>query len=103
MQENKLPLNKHEFAEFVERCVSFGVFIYDDQEFHQQEGLAMGLPLSAVMGSLFVDKLEAEHDTQIVGPKATWYRYVDDVLVVLTQQTDINHSLQHLNNIHPKI
>ena len=85
----------------MEKCVKFGAFMFDGQEYRQQEGLAMGSPLSAVMASLFVEKLEAEHYTQVIGLEAAWYRYVDDVLVILPQQADLDHTL-HLN-IHPKI
>ena len=84
-------------------CVRFGVFTFNGEEYVQHKGLAMGSPLSAVLASLYMETLEADHYIRIMGRNCTWYRYVDDVLVVVPNKTNIENKLRMLNNVQSDI
>ena len=55
-------------------CVSFNVFQFDDKEYEQVKGLAMGSPLSAVLACLYMEAMEEDHYKDIVGNNCTWLR-----------------------------
>ena len=61
--------------------------------------MAMGSPLSAVMACLFMETLESGPIKEIIGRHTSWFRYVDDTLVILPRRTDVNLLLTRLNNI----
>ena len=81
----------------------FNYFSFNQQEFQQVHEMAMGSPLSAVMASLFMETLEVGPIREIIGNHVTWLRYVDDTLVVLPRRANIQHILDGLNSIHPRI
>ena len=103
--ENKpdLKLPKKDFMELLEACVTFNVFTFNECEYEQVHGLAMGSPLSPVLAQLFMENLEAGPIRDIIGPHVKWFRYVDDTLVVLNRRQTLDTLLVKLNGIHPKI
>ena len=74
----------------VELCLKFDPFTFNGEEYAQREGLAMGSPLSPVAACLFLEMLEEDQFSKIMGPDTKWYRYVDDVLIVVPEELDLN-------------
>ena len=103
MPRDSLPIPKTEFIKLVQLCLDFGSFTFNDEEFKQIQGLAMGSPLSPVAACLYMEMLESDHYVEIMGPNSHWMRYVDDVIVVTPEDTDLEERLSRLNEVDPKI
>ena len=101
--ENDLPVNKRDYMKLISMCVGFGAFIFNENEYRQHRGLAMGSPLSAVLACLYMEMLESDSFLRIMGRGCTWLRYVDDVLVVMPEQTNVDNKLRMLNNVNNDI
>ena len=99
----EFPVPKPDFLKLVGLCLDFQAFSYEEREFAQVNGLAMGSPLSPVAACLYMEMLEKEHFIPIMGPGTIWYRYVDDVLVVVPQETDLERNLEQLNAVEERI
>ena len=89
--------------ELLEACATFNVFKFEESEYEQCHGLAMGSPLSPVLAQLFMENLESGPIRKIVGPHITWLRYVDDTLVLIPRRKNPQQLLDQLNKIHPRI
>ena len=103
MPRDSLPIPKADFIKLVQLCLEFGSFTFNDEEFKQIQGLAMGSPLSPVAACLYREMLENYHYVEIMGPNSHWMRYVDDVIVVTPEDTDLEEKLSRLNEVDPKI
>ena len=103
IDDRQLPLPRHDYLEMVEMCLRFNVLMFEEHEYAQQYGLAMGSPLSPAAACLFMELLEEEKFKNIMGEETTWIRYVDDVLIVTASDMDIAPKLQSLNTVEPRI
>ena len=103
ISDSDLPVNKMCYLKLVSLCVSYGCFTFNDEEYVQHRGLAMGSPLSAVMASLYMESLERDRFLRIIGRGASWFRYVDDVLVIVPEKTNMNNKLRMLNEVNDYI
>ena len=103
IDERQLPLPRNDYLELIDLCLKFNVFMFEEQEYAQQYGLAMGSPLSPAAACLFMELLEQEQFKNIMGPETTWLRYVDDVLIVAPRGMDVERRLQSLNDVEPTI
>ncbi|XP_076062448.1 uncharacterized protein LOC143037780 [Oratosquilla oratoria] len=99
MNEEDLPLSKGDYLKLISLCVKFGSFIFNNEEYFQCRGLAIGSPLSCVLASLYMEVLERDHFTNIMGQDTTWLRYVDDVLALTPWESDLSNKLNMLNSI----
>ena len=103
VEDDELPVPKEEYIQLVSLCVRFGAFTFGDEEYVQHRGLAMGSPLSAVMACLFMETVEADSYSRIIGRGSTWLRYVDDVIVIIPNNTNIDNKLRMLNKVNKDI
>ncbi|XP_043227718.1 uncharacterized protein LOC122384400 [Amphibalanus amphitrite] len=101
--DDDLPIPKRDFLTLVRLCVNFNSFIFDDKEFRQVSGLAMGSPLSAVLACLYMETMEEDHYKSILGEHNLWVRYVDDVLSCVPIDTNLTDLLRELNLVDPAI
>ena len=99
----ELPLPRAHYLQLIELCLGFQVFSYGEDEFAQVRGLAMGSPLSPVAACLYMETLEKDHFMNIMGPETAWFRYVDDVFVLVPGDTDLNDKLEKLNAVEENI
>ena len=90
IDSDELPVPKEHFLKLVELCLNFQAFAYGDDEFAQVHGLAMGSPLSPVAACLFMEMIEKDHFQRIMGTNSVWFRYVDDVFVLVPEETDLS-------------
>ncbi|XP_076042137.1 uncharacterized protein LOC143026032 [Oratosquilla oratoria] len=74
MNDEDLPLGKGDYLKLISLCVKFGSFIFNNEEYFQCRGLAMGSPLSCVLASLYMEVLERDHFTTLMGQDTTWLR-----------------------------
>ena len=69
----------------------------------EEEGMAMGSPLSPVLANLYMESFEEI----ALGPTSLklsmWVRYVDDTFILKPHQDDVQTLLDHVNSIWPSI
>jgi hypothetical protein len=55
---------------------------YIDHQYKQNEGLAMGVPTSAILAEIFIQYIEHNHIINILQRHhiIDYYRYVDDII-----------------------
>ncbi|XP_076039155.1 uncharacterized protein LOC143024255 [Oratosquilla oratoria] len=78
IDENSLPICKRDYMQLTEKCMRFGSFRFDNQEYHQLEGLPMGSPLSAVAANLYLEVLERDHFLKILPKGSHWLSAHDE-------------------------
>jgi uncharacterized coiled-coil protein SlyX len=81
-------------------------FQFDQQYYEQTEGLAMGAPISAILAEVFIQYMEHKYIYPVLRTRkiVAYYRYVDDILIVYDRQkTNIEQTLEELNNMQPSI
>ena len=99
MTAETLPIPKGDFIKLVQLCLNFGSFTFNDVEYNQHQGLAMGSPLSPVAACFYMEMLENDHFESIMGEGSYWMRYVDDVIVISPEDTNLDDKLMRLNPI----
>ena len=99
----ELPVPKEDYIRLVRLCLEFGCLDFEGDEYTQINGLAMGSPLSAVLASLYMETLEKEHYLPILGDDVTMYRYVDDMILFLPNDTNTDDLLRRFNEVEPAI
>ncbi|XP_076032010.1 uncharacterized protein LOC143019919 [Oratosquilla oratoria] len=99
MRDNDIPLGKKDFSKLVSLCVKFGPSVFNNEEYFQCHGLAMGSSLSALLASLYMELLERDNFITIIGWDTTCMQKVDDVLVIAPREIDLNVKLKRLNRI----
>jgi hypothetical protein len=59
-------------------------FQFDQQYYEQTEGLAMGVPISAILAEVFIEYMEHKYIYPVLRTRKilAYYRYVDDILIV---------------------
>ena len=103
ISEEELPLNKDDYIKLISLCIGYNCFTFEGKEYVQHRGLAMGSPLSAVMASLFMENLEEDKLIPIMGRGSNWFRYVDDIIVVVPEKTNLENKRRRLNMVHERI
>ena len=103
--QNVNPVIKNEILSLFDLCINENYFQYDNKFYKQKDGLAMGSPLSPLLAEVFMSNLEENFlKSEYAKNISFWYRYVDDILVCFTgNDTDLQHTLNHLNSLHQKI
>jgi hypothetical protein len=79
---------------------------FNNQYYKQNDGLAMGIPTSAILAEVFIQNLEHTKITIILKEQhmANYFQYVNDILIVYnTHATNIDDTLTDLNTIHLQI
>ncbi len=103
MSESDLPVRKEDYVKLVSLCVNFRCFTFNGQENVQHWELVMGSPLSAVMAFLYMESLEEDQFMWIMGRGTSWFRYIDDVLMVIPENTNVDNKLCRFNNVNKHI
>ena len=85
----------------IQDCGPLG-FQYDGLIYEQQEGAAMGSPVSAVIANLYMEDFEEQTLTSTPCMPKIWKRYVDDTFTILSRDK-VDIFLQHLNSQQPTI
>ena len=62
-----------------------------------------GIKTAYVVACIFMETLEKEEFSKIMGDDTTWLRYVDDVLIIAPQNLNLPDKLEKLNEVHENI
>ena len=96
---NLTPTQIADLLNFVLRSTSFQ---YDGSIYEQQDGAAMGSPVSAVRANIYKVEFEEQAITNATCKPKIWKRYVDDTFTVLDRD-HVDGFLQYLNSQQPTI
>jgi hypothetical protein len=78
----------------------------NNQQYKQNDGLAMGAPTSAILAEVFMQHYEHNYIINILQKHniIDYYRYVDDILIIYNEDnTNIDNTLIEFNTKHPNI
>jgi len=95
---NRCPLDIPQLITFLEMCLSSTYFTYQTMFYKQEQGAAMGFPISPVVANLHVEHFESRALVTAPPPPATWYRYVDDTMAKINKYA-LHSFSDHLNAI----
>ena len=71
--------------------------------YRQDEGLAMGSPLSPVLTNIYIEYFEEMALGSTSLKQSMWLRFVDDSFILWPHQEDVQILLDHVNSIRPSI
>ena len=99
-----LPIAASNFTSLVEFCLVINFFQFQDTFYKEIFGASMGSSLSLVVSCLYMEFFETRLLLNIPIPLSIeWFRYVHDIFVLLLTQTNLEETLNALNNISESI
>ena len=84
-------------------CVETTYFGMRSDIYRQEKGLAMNLPLSPVLASIYMEYFKEMALGSTSLKPSMWLRYVDDTFILWPHQEDVQILLDHVNSIWPSI
>jgi len=109
----KTPMLKHnepeiatQICKLLETILHKNYFIFQEQIYQPNKGIAMGSPISGTIAEIFLQHLEHIHIRPLLKSKQIWFytRYIDDILIIYdTESTDQDYLIQHANSMHTNL
>ena len=100
--DERTPLSPSQLIVLLKICLTTTYFLYADKYYEQQEGTAMGSPVSPLVANLFMEYLEKIAIDTSLNPVRLWKRYIDDIFCILHKST-VDSFLDHLNSLSTSI
>ena len=92
----KVKMPWEDFEEGLRLCLNSTDFNFNDVTYFQKRGLPMGSPFSPTLADIVMDDLEKERLSSLSFQLPLYFRYVDDILIVVPV-TEIDNILQFFN------
>ena len=96
--KQKTSMSVNHIVSLLAFCLRSTYFTFKDRFYEQQEGAAMGSPISPIVANLYMEDLETKAIQSAQKPPSFWRRFVDDTLTIM-KSSQIGNFLQHLNSI----
>jgi len=97
-------LSVESIMELLTLCLKTTYFSYEDHFYQQNDGAAMGSPISPVMANIYMEFFEQEAITSAQTKPDIWLRYVDDTFILWPHnRSELDTFLNHLNSVRPSI
>ena len=84
-------------------CVETTYFGMGSDIYRQEEGLAMGSPLSPLLANIYMEYFEEMALGSTSLKPSMWLRYIDDTFILWPHQEDVQILLDHVNSIWPSL
>ena len=94
----KRTLSVTNIIRLLEYSLTSTYIIFQGRFYEQQEGAAMGPPISSIVANLYMEKFEQLAINTAPQPPLFWRRFVDDTFTIL-ESSHKNSFLEHLNSI----
>ena len=101
-REISTQITRPKLKELLTLCTKNVHFTFDNQVYHQNDGVAMGSPLRTVLAGIFMVELETRIISTLGNMILNWKRFVDD-MTGYVKNGSIDIILSKLNSFHPKI
>lgn len=96
-----------ELINLLNLCLEQNFFSFNGETYYQNEGLAMGSPLSPILADIFMHNFESTYiikNQKYKNNLIYYYRYVDDILILWSGTTiDLMEFVTYLNTLHQTI
>ena len=99
---SRTSLTPERIAELLEICLITTYFRFQGRFYEQQEGAAMGSPVSAIVANIYMEHFEELALRTAPERPRVWKRYVDDTCCIIRREA-VDGFLKHLNNIRDSI
>ncbi|RCN46032.1 hypothetical protein ANCCAN_07979 [Ancylostoma caninum] len=93
-------LTGDDLRELLVATLSCNIFQFDGNFYRQKRGLAMGLRISPLLAVVYMDRIERKSLNSGI---LFYKRYIDDVFVIGSADSDLNTLLETLNTCDPNI
>ena len=91
-------MSVNHFISLLKFCLRGTYFTFQGRLYEQQEGAAMGSPISPIVANLFMEDFEKKAIDSSPHPPCFWRRFVDDTFTVI-YAAHKRSFLDHLNSI----
>ena len=100
----KICLDRADMKWLLETATSRTHFLFNGKIYSQINGVAMGSPVGPLLADIFLVHLEKKLMSQLKQQGVVyWKRYVDDILAIIKNDTDIDQLKTTLNSFHKSI
>ena len=96
--KQRTSLSVDHIVSLLEFCLRSTYFTFKGKFYEQQEGAAMGSPISLIVANLYMEDLETKAIQSAQNPPSFWRRFVDNTLTII-KSSQIESFLSHLNSI----
>ena len=96
LQRTNMSVNH--IISFLEFCLRSTYFTFQDRLYEQQEGAAMGSPISPIEANLYMEDFVMKHINSSPHPPCFWRRCVDDTFTII-KAAHKRSFLDHLNSV----
>jgi hypothetical protein len=109
LRKNNVPKNElDDISKLLKTTLNQNYFEFNSKYYKQNDGLAMGSPISGTLANLYMNHLETTKIMNAENPFFDkiiyWHRYVDDIICLFEgEENQCNELLQYLNSISQKI
>ena len=105
VKHKKTDIPKKELIELLESCTKGLTFQFNGEYFKQNDGVPMGSPIAPVLAEIFLQNLEHHKFIPAFNQLKInkYWRFVDDGLLLVDNESKIEEIKQLLNSLHPKI
>ena len=94
----RTSLSVKNITRLMEYCLTSTYFIFQVRFYEQQDGTAMGSPISLIVANLYMEQFENQAINTAPHTPLFWRRFVDDTFTIL-QSSHKTRFLEHLNSI----
>ena len=79
-------------------------FIFNDRNFIQKHGMAMGTKMAPAFANLFMGNFERKALNNSLDKPYLWWHYFDDIFLIWTlREEKLDKFITNLNSLHPTI
>ena len=95
-------MNKENIIKLLRFCTSDVNFTFNSKFYKQKSGVSMGSPLALVLSDIFLSHLEKTKIFPAMEQNGIfkYFRYVDDIFLLVNQNRDIRNLIVWFNNLH---
>ncbi len=101
---NNSTLSSEDIFKIIKLILENNYFQFNNTNYIQVMGTAMGSPMAPSYASLFMGKLETDFLQKEKFNPSVWFRFLDDIFMIWNHSTEeLEKFIHRLNHFHPTI